>query len=126
MIYIKNKKRKLGEFQFFIHQFVEAGIKKGFKPLSEFESNNFFIRLARKLSPLLKYFHKNKKNVIIACGGGSLYYSSRPYFRYNIIPFLWDVWPENRDILFDDIKKLKVKLPILIIDWLKQLRPQMN
>lgn len=73
-IYIKNRIRKKSEFQFFMHQFVEAGIKNGFKPLSEFESNNFFVRLARKLSPLLKYFPKNKKNVIIACGGGSLYY----------------------------------------------------
>lgn len=120
-IHIKNKERKPGEFQFFMHQFVEAGIRNGLEPLREFEDDNLYIRLMRKLSPILRYAPKTGKSVIIACGGGTLYYSSRPYFRYNIIPFLWDVWPENRNVLFDDIKKLKVKLAFVTSKQNKEL-----
>lgn len=109
-LYIKNKKRKPGEFQFFMHQFVEAGIKKGIQPLPEFASHNLFIRIIRRLSPLLRFLSPKKKSIIIPSDGSRLFHFSKPYFRYNIIPFLWDVWPGNKDKLCNDIKRLNVKI----------------
>lgn len=109
-LHIKNKKRKPGEFQFFMHQFVEAGIEKGIEPLPEFASNNLFIRAIRRLSPLLRFLPVKRRAIIIPSDGSRLYYFSRPYFNYNIIPFLWDVWPGNRERLYNDIRRLNVKL----------------
>lgn len=123
-IYVKNKERKPGDFQFFMHQFVEASIKMGFKSLPEFAGSNLFVRLIRKLSFVLRYIPKNKKRIIIASEGGSLYYSSKPYLNYNIIPFLWDVWPENRYALFDDIRKLKIELAFVTSKQNKELIEQ--
>lgn len=120
-IYIKNKERKTGEFQFFMHQFVEAAIKYGIEPLPEFASRNLIIRILRKLSSLLRFLPKKDKYVIIPTNGGSLYYDCRPYCRYNIIPFLWDVWPYNRDVLFHDIKRLKVKAAFVTSKQNKEL-----
>ena len=85
-IYVKDKKRKIGEFQFFMHQFVEAGIRKGFLPLPEFAGKNVFVRILRKLSVLLGWFPKRDRVVIIPSDGGNLYYNCRPYYRYNIMP----------------------------------------
>lgn len=110
ILYIKDKKRKNDEFQFFMHQFVESAIRNGIIPLPEFSSGNIFIRLLRKLSPILRCFPKINRTIIVPSDGSLLYYNCRPYYRYNIIPFLWDVWLDNREVLFSDIKKLKVKV----------------
>lgn len=120
-IYIKDKKRKLGEFQFFMHQFVEAGIKRGFSPLPEFSSSNFFVRIIRRLSSIMSIFPKNNKTIIIPSDGSRLYHFSRPYFRYNIVPFLWDVWPGNKEKLYNDLKELKVKLAFVTSKQNKEL-----
>lgn len=120
-IYIKDKKRKIGEFQFFMHQFVEAAIRNGIKPLPEFASQNIFIRLFRKLSPILRLFPKKKRCVIIPSDGSRLYYNCRPYYRYNIIPFLWDIWLVNREILLKDIKKLRIKVAFVTSKQNKEL-----
>lgn len=109
-IYIKNKVRRTGEFQFFMHQFVESAIKKGIIPLPEFANRNFCMRLIRKLSSILIFLPHKDKNIIIPSSGGSLRYDCIPYYRYNIIPFLWDVWPDNLELLFNDIKRLKIKM----------------
>ena len=121
LLYIKEIKRKEGEFQFFMHQFVEAGIRKGITPLPEFAGNNILVRLVRKFSPILLRCPKTTKSIIIACNGGSLFHLSRPYLRYNIIPFLWDVWPENREILFNDIRRLGVKVAFVTSRQNKEL-----
>lgn len=109
-LYIKDKKRKNGEFQFFMHQFVESAIRNGIIPLPEFIGSNIFIRFLRKLSPILRCFPKINRTIIVPSDGSLLYYNCRPYYRYNIIPFLWDVWLDNREVLFSDIKKLNVKV----------------
>lgn len=90
-IYIKNKVRKPGEFQFFMHQFVEVALRKGFSLLPEFGNGDFIIRIIRKLSRLSVFLPKNNKQIIIPTNGWMLYSSSIPYQRYDIIPFLWDV-----------------------------------
>ncbi len=120
-IYIKNKNRKPGEFQFFMHQFVEAGIRKGFIPKREFTSRNFFVRVFKKLSRITLLLPKCKKNILLPAQGNSLLITCMPYFWYNAVPFLWDVWPENREKLYNDIRKLNVKLAFVTSKQNKEL-----
>ena len=65
MIYIKDKKRRKKEFQFFIHQFVESGIKNGFEVAREYKNNKIHRIIVKLLdrSNLLKIIGKRKFNL---------------------------------------------------------------
>ncbi len=152
-VYIKERKRQAGQFQFYMPQFVEAAkrqglvakdsglynlcfklngllsrisrkLKKRRKPLSAAPSSQAqpplpassapapggaFRKVARLLYPYLNKRHK-KKAILVAARGETLFMNAFPFFyRYEIIPMLWDVWPNTWPVLFHDLKFLGCK-----------------
>ena len=119
-IYIKSKTRRKEEFQFFMHDFVEACVKNGFKPRKDlFPSYKFHIRaLCRNiLWELYKFLNRycswsirRKKALIITANGVSIKDNSFPYFfNYEIVPMLWDVWPSTWERMYNALKALDVR-----------------
>lgn len=114
MVFIKNKKRKASEFQFFIHQFIEACIKNGITSKKEYKLNigiQLLLQFFRcvKLIKLLASSH-NKDAIIIACRGENLLEASFPYYNHEIIPMLWDVWPYTWRDLYRNLRELNCKI----------------
>lgn len=149
-VYIKNRKRKKGQFQFYMHQFVEAAIRRdivckndivfdiAFKAkatsasISRLRSSVFKRRRAttesaktnvtipvdggntlRKFAMLL-YPWLNKKNkrkaIIITSTGATFFRNAFPFFfRYEVIPVLWDVWPSTWIKLYHDLRLFNCK-----------------
>ena len=107
-VYIKNRERRNGQQQFFMHQFVEAAIKSGIPAKKEY-SLTFIYRLWRKILQFLfksGFFPKNNKTIIITSRGEDLLASAAPYYGWRVVPMLWDVWPETWDRLYKEIKLL--------------------
>lgn len=114
MLYIKKKNRHPYELQFYMHQFVESGIRKGILSKKDYFDKHRLMkriinRILHKLYLPTIIFPPQKDSVIIATRGGDLYSNSFPYYGYNIIPMLWDCWPSSWDKLYKDINKLKCK-----------------
>ena len=105
-VYIKNRIRRQGQFQFYMHQFVESCINYGFVSVKDVCPNyKYYIRpIMRRLFICicvifhichLKPFKKNKA-LIITASGDIIPDSIFPYyFKYEIIPMLWDNWPST-------------------------------
>ena len=112
-VFIKNRKRRVGEFQFFMHQFVESCIKSGIPPKRDFKIN----KLTKLLSIVfVKLPHRKKKNaIIISTQGSSLLYNTYPYFGYEIIPMIWDLWPGTWPKLYRHLTKLKCKTAFVTV-----------
>lgn len=112
-LFVKNKKREKGEFQFYQHQFVEAMIKAGCKPVNGGGSpKSILFRTFRRVSiVLIKKIGcpSGCKNIIVTSRGNDLLINVFPYYTYNVIPVLWDLWPCYWENLFRDLKILKVK-----------------
>ena len=114
-LYIKDRQRKKGEFQFFMHQFVESAVRLGIGPKKEFARRMpFRYRMIKAMRHFLKMSHgigvgTFSKSIIITSNGRNLFHESFPYYRYQIIPMLWDVWPYCWDTLYEDLKLLKCK-----------------
>lgn len=111
---IKNRLREAGTFQFFMHQFVEAAIEYGIKPIGRGKRYKGLARLFSKYTiiffSLIGHTLKlSKKRIIVTSNGASLLYDSWPYFHFEIIPMLWDCWPDTFDKLIQSLKTLKVK-----------------
>ena len=106
-VFIKNRKRRIGEFQFFMHQFVESCIKSGIPPKRDFKIN----KLTKLLSIVfVKLPHRKKKNaIIISTQGSSLLYNTYPYFGYEIIPMIWDLWPGTWPKLYRHLTKPQIR-----------------
>lgn len=149
-VYIKSRKRKKSQFQFYMQQFVEAATKQGIisrgavlfdllfklnsmaQTLSQLRAKKGSnkreksvgekkdtIAMAgnggtfRKLALLLYPYFRNKekkKAIIVTSRGEALFKNAFPFFyNYEIIPMLWDVWPNSWDSLFRDLKLFKCK-----------------
>lgn len=112
--YIKLKKRRKEEFQFFMHDFIDACVDSGFIPLKDvLPSYRWHYRsLLRELLLLIYAFiHKHmpflisrkRGNLLIAANGSTIEDSLFPYFTgYNVIPMLWDCWPAKWDTMIKD------------------------
>lgn len=124
MIYIKDKKRRKKEFQFFFHQFVESGIKNGFEVAREYKNNKIHRIIVKLLdrSNLLKIIGKRKKRnqIIIAARGEDFFNTTFPYYNYEIIPMLWDVWPNTWNNLFSQLQKLNVNICFVTVRQIAQ------
>lgn len=148
-IYIKNRRRKPGAFQFYMPQFVEAAVRQGMIPKHSwvydacFKLNDclgkcrqlfrrkrkkscgvpkstavvstgdsgggLFQRVTMALYPVLGRKNK-KKAIIITSRGETLFMNAFPFFyKYEIIPMLWDVWPSTWNSLYRDLRLLGVK-----------------
>lgn len=112
-IYIKNRARKSWQFQYFMHQFVESGIRNGMLPLKEHGLSRFMQRILNRILSWrcvpTCFFPKSPKKVIITSRGGELYTNAFPYYGYEIIPMLWDVWPSSWSLLYRDLRMLRCK-----------------
>ena len=106
-VYIKNRIRHRGEIQFFMHQFVEAAIAEGVKPVADFPAFKGKRTLASFAHRIIgPYAHSNRCLIVTSQGGGVLE-NSFPYFgAYRIIPMVWDIWPRSQPSFFKSIKDL--------------------
>lgn len=114
--YIKTRKRRNDEFQFFMHDFIDECIKYGFKPLKDFLPY-YRIHIRAICRDILLYIYKfihsffpflitrKKGNLLITANGVSIKDSLFPYYSgYNIIPVLWDCWPDQWETMIKDFK----------------------
>lgn len=156
-VYIKSRKRKKGQFQFYMQQFVEAAEKQGIVSKGAVWYDflfrlNFVAQTLRRLRakqgggkkkksakgmaggavavsdggatfrkvsmffyPYLKS-RKQNKAIIVTSRGESLFKNAFPFFyNYEIIPMLWDVWPNTWDSLFRDLKLFECKLVFVTV-----------
>ncbi len=113
-VYIKNRKRQKSEFQFYMHQFVESAIKQNIEFKSDYKINKI-TKLLTKIIIKLPCLHFKKKAIIITSQGWSLAYNAFPYFSYEIIPMLWDVWPKTWESLYDSLYKLRCKIVFVTV-----------
>lgn len=112
-IYIKDLKRRTGQFQFFMHQLVEAAKTQGIPLCPEVIVQTIPQKIIKKiyfiLCFVLRFVPRNTSiKVIIPSHGGAILHDAYPYWRYNIIPFLWDIWENNWDETLRQLKLLKV------------------
>ncbi|MCQ2246333.1 MAG: hypothetical protein MJZ69_06035 [Bacteroidaceae bacterium] len=123
-IYIKNRLRRKDEFQFFKHQFVEECVRAGFEAKADFmPSHKYHIRaLLRSLllifDGLLRILHirvSPKKAIIITSAGASVTDESFPYYNYEIVPMVWDIWPPSYQPLVNDIKRFNIKTILVTV-----------
>lgn len=150
-VYIKIRKKKKGQFQFYMQQFVDSAVCQGFSAkgttmyrifllLDSIQAKVANVRTSivrnknnkanvkgrvpvaacpggagtlRKLALLpYPYLSKKKKQkaILITSRGDALFKNAFPFFyRYEIIPMLWDVWPGSWETLFRDLKFFECK-----------------
>lgn len=121
-IYIKERIRRPGEFQFYMHQFVETlkatGVptKKEIIITNKYKLNGIFIRIIKFLYSLRLYKKSKDSALIITSRGKDLLSNSTPYYlKYEIIPMLWDVWPYSWNHIEKTIKLLKIKTVLVTV-----------
>lgn len=145
-VYVKVRKRKRGQFQFYMQQFVEAAMAAGFicrgafvfdmlyglksamvgfsyvcslfrgkavesKVISGMRQNGdgMFRKLALAFYPCWGGKRK-KKAIIVTSRGEALFENAFPFFyNYEIIPMLWDVWPDCWESLYRDLRLFECK-----------------
>lgn len=106
-LFIKNRIRKKGENQFFMHQFVEAAISEGIQPVKEFplppRGKKIFTSTIQKILPSFS----KERCLIVTSQGGQLIENTFPYYStYKIVPMVWDMWPRSQPAFFRSIKAL--------------------
>lgn len=134
-IFIKNIRRKEREFQFYMHQFVEACIRLNVLPVNEwykcqyFKLNNIIMKLGHWID-IFRFRFKDKA-IIVCASGGNLMYVSFPYnLFYEIIPVFWDSWPFNWKEQIYSLKRLRCKTCFVtssqVAQRIRQALPEMN
>ena len=132
IIYLKDRVRRPGEFQFYMHQFVETlkatGVptKKEIIITNKYKLNGIFIRIIKFLYSLRLYKKSTDSALIITSRGKDLLSNSTPYyFRYEIVPMLWDVWPYSWNHIEKTIKQLKIKTVLVTVkSYAEKLRSE--
>lgn len=121
-VFIKNRERKPDEFQFFMHQFVESAIKNGISPKKDFPSQKRRVRILKKILSRCKIPSLIKKNeaIIITSSGNGLNYNAFPYYRHEIIPMLWDVWPHTWNNLYKDLKRYNCRIVFVTASYMAE------
>lgn len=120
-LFIKDRKRRKGEFQFFMHDFVDACKKNGIKSKPDYiPYYNWHYRavLREALYCIYRFVHKffpglirRNKAIIITANGYTIKDIAFPYyFTSEIIPFLWDVWPNSWNKLYKSIEDFDIKM----------------
>lgn len=119
-IFIKSKTRRKEEFQFFMHDFIDACKDAGIESKPDiFPSYKFHIRaIVRDLWLLIySFIHKflpflihRKNKLIVAANGVNIKDNLFPYyFGYDIVPMLWDCWPSTWERMYASFRLLDVK-----------------
>jgi len=106
-----------------MHGFVESSIKLGFKVKPEIGRGGRLQRVEMKLYRALiqlsgSLWHKlivKDKAVLVTSRGVNLFSSAFPYYRYEIVPMLWDVWPDYWETLYADLRLLQCKIVFVTV-----------
>lgn len=107
-LFIKDRKRKDGENQFFMHQFVEAAISEGIKPVKELYFNIKGKRFVASITHKLLGNNNSDRCLIVTSQGGGILENSFPYYsQFKIIPMVWDIWPRSQTQFYKSLKSLK-------------------
>lgn len=121
-VFVKGRKRRPEEFQFYMHQFVETLKATGVPTKEEiivtykYKLSSIFIRVIRLLYILRLYRKSKGKALIVTSRGENLLSNSTPYYlRYEIIPMLWDVWPYSWNHIEKTIKQLKIRTVLVTV-----------
>ena len=125
-VYIKDKKRRKDEFQFFMHDFVDECKKAGIEsvtdilPSYKYHIRSFLRRCELGLYQIIKHycpkFIKRNKAIIITANGVTIADNIFPYyFNYEIIPMLWDVWPSTWFQMYNDLRRFDCKTVIVTV-----------
>lgn len=119
-LYIKDKKRRKEEFQFFMHDFIDACEKAGLETKPDlFPSYRFHIRALLRVVLLTFYSFIHKKcqclihrnnQLIVAANGVNIRDNLFPYYcGYEIVPMLWDCWPSTWKQMYSDFELFDIK-----------------
>jgi len=120
-ICVKNRVRRTDEFQFYMHQFVEACVRGGFASRRDvlpsykwhFRSlcRRVLIALYRCVKRLMPWMLKRDKALVITANGGTMPDNIFPYyFGYEIVPVLWDVWPSTWERMYAAFRRYDVRV----------------
>jgi hypothetical protein len=101
-------------FQFHMHQFIDAATEFGITPIGDGRRPDFIQRVIRKASILFYQFigktlKWSRQRVLVTADGASLLYEAWPYCHCDIIPVLWDCWPNSYANLIKSLRLLDVK-----------------
>ena len=121
VVYVKDRERRKNQFQFYMHQFVDACKEAGIPSKKEIVVTDFlklggiYRRLAYSLYQLRNRTSFDKA-IIVTSRGADLFANAAPYFlHYEIIPMLWDVWPETWGKLFHWFDMLHVRTVLVTV-----------
>lgn len=100
----------------FMHLFSDACERFGYKMLPRtFITNRIQKEWRKLLKPLLLRKKKKQDYLIVPCNGDDILESIYPYYDYNIIPMLWDVWPYTWKKLYNDLNIIKPPLVFVTV-----------
>lgn len=117
-IYIKDKVRRPEQFQFFIHQFVEAFKRRGISVKREIDAPLGKLTLQQWAGQVIvhtRWIYRKRDALIVASSGNELLWQAYPYQNYTIIPMLWDVWPKYWETLHRDLRLLQCPLVFVTV-----------
>lgn len=120
-VYIKDRKRRKEEFQFFMHDFVDCCKGYGLETVPDIlPSFKYHIRSVLKRIELFVYKYvrsklkERKKALIVTANGGTIAENFFPYYySYELIPMLWDVWPSTWLAMQRDFQRFGVKMVLV-------------
>ena len=130
-VYIKDRKRRKDEFQFFMHDFVDECQRSGFKtvpdilPTYKLHIRSVIRRLLLLLYDVMLKYNlslKKKKALIVTANGITIADNYFPYyFKYELIPMLWDVWPSTWLQMQRDFQRFGVKTVFVTVQSVANL-----
>lgn len=119
-IFVRLRKRRKEEFQFFMHDFVDACVEHGFETKPDvMPSYRWHLRAVcrdilwlgyRLIGKLMPGILRRKHALLVTANGNTIRDSVFPYYGCcEIVPMLWDVWPNSWGIMLEMLRELGVK-----------------
>ena len=119
-IFVRLRKRRKEEFQFFMHDFVDACVEHGFETKPDvMPSYRWHLRAVcrdilwlgyRLIGKLMPGILRRKHALLVTANGNTIRDSVFPYYGCcEIVPMLWDVWPNSWGIMLEMFRELGVK-----------------
>lgn len=117
-IFVRLRKRRKEEFQFFMHDFVDACVEHGFETKPDvLPSYRWHLRAVcrdilwlgyRLIGKLMPGILRRKHALLVTANGNTIRDSVFPYYGCcEIVPMLWDVWPNSWGIMLEMLRELR-------------------
>lgn len=130
VVVLKLSKHK-SEFQFFRHDFINELLSNDFdyfkKGTEKFEQSKL-LGLFRKLN-LLRLFssHKKESAILVASQNFGFLKTAFPFiYQYEVIPFLWDCWPDTWEILIRSLNNFRCRIIFVTSSQVAQMLNDSN